>query len=377
MPTYYEILKIQPTATSAEIESACEAQYNQWRRLVTHHDPNVVNQANNTLQTLETIRSTLTDPNKRSIYDTAIGSNVSVGGLVDPLAIGSTSMPSPAMTPPVPSRFAAPNPAQPNSAAGLWVCPKCKSENPAQTLHCFKCGTELVRKCPECSNLSSLVATGFCGTCGYKFETATRRAEIKVKIASVQQEMYSINQSGNTSENQVTNAVLIVLWIFGAIAALTILTSVQTLLGVIGLLGIGFTIWQHRSAGGSIRELPAWFSGLIKERGSIGSRIGGKPNSVPVWGLLVSIVLFLLGLLLDRSYGASYYNEGIGARLTSIAFGAAGILCLIFAFFRTRATIEKRRSESTVIAQAAAKKGEELRMLEQEYQTLALRRTES
>lgn len=51
---YYEILNLQPTASSADIQTAFENQYNQWRRLVTHHDPKVVNQANQALQALET-----------------------------------------------------------------------------------------------------------------------------------------------------------------------------------------------------------------------------------------------------------------------------------------------------------------------------------
>ncbi len=45
MPTYYEVLQISSTATLAEIEAACEAQYKHWRRLVTHHDPQVVHKA--------------------------------------------------------------------------------------------------------------------------------------------------------------------------------------------------------------------------------------------------------------------------------------------------------------------------------------------
>lgn len=69
MPTYYEILKLPPTATQAEIESKADAQYNQWRRLVTHHDPNVVDEANRALRTLELVRNTLGNSVERSEYD--------------------------------------------------------------------------------------------------------------------------------------------------------------------------------------------------------------------------------------------------------------------------------------------------------------------
>ena len=56
MSNYYEILNVPTTASTAEIQTAYEQQYDQWRRLVTHQDPNVVNQANQALKALETIR---------------------------------------------------------------------------------------------------------------------------------------------------------------------------------------------------------------------------------------------------------------------------------------------------------------------------------
>jgi len=192
--TYYEILKVAPTATGAEIEAAYEAQYNQWRRLVTHHDPSIVNQANQALQVLETIRATLTDPDKRSVYNAAIGLGGSMGGLADPEAI--LRMSAPVVTPPPPPRPAATSaPTGPTAGPGLWACPKCGTENPAQTKHCFKCGTQLVRECPECKQLSSLVATGFCGQCGYNYNVALRRAELRPKIAGLQEELAALSKN--------------------------------------------------------------------------------------------------------------------------------------------------------------------------------------
>ena len=66
---YYQILGITPSATVAEVETAVEGHYNKWRRLVTHHDPNVVTRANQALQAIERIRTTLTTPDKRAVYD--------------------------------------------------------------------------------------------------------------------------------------------------------------------------------------------------------------------------------------------------------------------------------------------------------------------
>ena len=62
MPNYYEVLKLLPTATRTEVEYAIEAEYNQWRRLVTHHDPKMVEQANRHLRVLEEISINIVRP---------------------------------------------------------------------------------------------------------------------------------------------------------------------------------------------------------------------------------------------------------------------------------------------------------------------------
>src|SRR3990172_9174569 len=81
MANYYEIINVSRDATPSEIEEALDRHYNQIRKLITHHDPSVVNQANLDLQILEKIRSTLMDQGKRSAYDAAI--DPLIGGLGD------------------------------------------------------------------------------------------------------------------------------------------------------------------------------------------------------------------------------------------------------------------------------------------------------
>lgn len=190
MPTYYEMLQIEPTASTAEIINAIDTRYNQTRKLVTHHDPNVVNQANQALQLLETIRSTLTDGDKRQVYDQAIGLTGMTGGLFDPSAIISQMPAAPMVAARAPVEQA--RPVQPvvvaQQAPGLWACPKCKTDNPPQAVHCFKCGTQLVQKCPECEGVSSLISTGMCGNCGFHFEVATKRRKLRDLIGPAQAE---------------------------------------------------------------------------------------------------------------------------------------------------------------------------------------------
>ena len=53
MPNYYEMLKIAPTAETAEIEAVLDAQYEQWSNLVTHQDPKLQLQAQQALPASE------------------------------------------------------------------------------------------------------------------------------------------------------------------------------------------------------------------------------------------------------------------------------------------------------------------------------------
>src|SRR3990170_8094223 len=141
MTTYYEILKVQTTASVSEIESAFETQYNQWRRLVTHHDPSVEAQANQALITLEQVRTTLTDPAKRSAYDAGIGMRGAVGGIADPEAVLRAAMPPPFTQPPTKAVPAG----QPGAVQRVdaWICPKCHTANSIGTGFCKQCGQAL------------------------------------------------------------------------------------------------------------------------------------------------------------------------------------------------------------------------------------------
>jgi hypothetical protein len=198
MANYYEILKIQPSASAAEITAAIDAQYNQWRRLVTHHDPNIVNQANQALGHIERIRATLTDPEKRSIYDTAIGvANQQIGGLADPEALlnapGVTGVsPNLGMAKAPPSSPAPGAPAAPAAGARLdaWECSKCKAQNPIGTRFCKKCGAQIGIDCPNCKNLAEAAAK-HCSNCGVDLQKALQKKkadeEERARLAVLQQ----------------------------------------------------------------------------------------------------------------------------------------------------------------------------------------------
>lgn len=182
MSTYYEMLGIPSSASTTEIEAALAVQYDRWRKLVTHHDPIVVEKANQSMRALESIRTTLTDPAKRAGYDAGVGIGGVIDGLADPEAVFRQAATTPSSLPVAPRSS--------TTAAGLdlWTCPNpdCGANNPAQTRFCFKCRTELVRQCPECGKMSSLAATGNCGECGYPYDLALQRHAVKERCDALQ-----------------------------------------------------------------------------------------------------------------------------------------------------------------------------------------------
>ncbi len=185
MATYYDVLQVTPTATLAEIETAYEAQYNRWRRLVTHHDPDMVNRANQALQVLERLRVTLVDPAKRAAYDESIGLQGLVGGLAVLQARPQTTRPAP---PPPRPRVEPQTPH--NLGAGpsvnAWVCPRCQTANAIHTRFCKQCGHKLGHECPQCGDLIE-VAAQHCTRCGVDVERFVQQQQWEAEAQRRQQ----------------------------------------------------------------------------------------------------------------------------------------------------------------------------------------------
>lgn len=193
MTSYYEILKVEPKASRAEIEAAVESQYNQWRRLVTHHDPKVVEEANRSLRTLEQIRDVLMDTNKRAVYDQSLN----VGGLADPEALLRSAAPPP-MSMPAPAAPASQvaHPQTPLQRVDAWVCPKCQTANAVGLQFCSKCGNQIGRACPSCSKMIEAIAT-FCAHCGREIAAILRQqgqAQIQELMRLIQEEQEQIQE---------------------------------------------------------------------------------------------------------------------------------------------------------------------------------------
>lgn len=195
MANYYEILGLGETASATEIERALDEQYHKWRRLVTHHDPQVVNRANQALQSLEKIRATLTNSRSRAVYDDGLGlGEAGVAGLEDPSALlakvspEGTSPNRPLKSPHVGGRI------------DVWLCVKCNASNPIDTRYCARCGSALGVDCPECGRIN-LVSTPYCTNCGIKIKEAVEEQERQRDREELQQVEAQIRRESNQIED--------------------------------------------------------------------------------------------------------------------------------------------------------------------------------
>ncbi len=203
MPNYYEMLNIDHTATVQEIQVAIDEKYDQCRRLVTHHDPNMVNQANMALQSLEKIRETLLNQDRKSIYDEALGvSGNVVSGLMDPSMAGA----SPSVGMPV--RVGVPVPRtlpahMPTGSAPLdgWHCSKCNSISQIGSLFCKSCGSEIGQSCPKCRTSFEKTAQ-FCPSCGVNPQQHIEEQE-KLRLETIEKQRQGIRQKLSEAESQL------------------------------------------------------------------------------------------------------------------------------------------------------------------------------
>jgi hypothetical protein len=197
MTTYYEMLDLEPTVDNNEIEDAIDDHYHKWRRLVTHHDPKVVNRANEALQTLETIRATLTDPDQRRVYDAAIGVGNPVMGLGDPDAIIAQG--GKVATPPA---SCSQKDTKPQKRVDAWVCPKCQTPNTIGLRFCAECGYQIGAECTRCGELVEAAAK-FCSACGVNQKEARYEAEMQ-RQAEVREQVKQLSAKLNKMREVVS-----------------------------------------------------------------------------------------------------------------------------------------------------------------------------
>lgn len=286
MSNYYEMLGLATDANTADIHRAVDKRYNEMRQLATHPDAAVVEQANRGLRQLEQMRTTLTDPTRREVYNAGIGIG-GAGGLIDPAAILRHATPAPP-----PPRVTMPAPAPANVAPDLWVCPKCSTRNPEWTQFCLNCQNELMRLCPECGQMKSLVKTGVCGNCGFSFDAGTRRVALMAEINSERERIsaHQVTITGMTQEMQhrrenMTNAIFftVVLALLCAFLAIDFNRLVMILLVFITSAGGVFIVSRDRAAARALElniateqeavaQVQRQIQGLEEEHARLGAR---------------------------------------------------------------------------------------------------------
>ncbi len=198
MNNYYDLLNISQEANQSEIETVLDDQYTKWRALVTHHDNNVVAQANQALNQLEEIRSTLMSPEKRRVYNNRLLANQgNVAGLTDPDILLAQNPMGNVMAPPRPRAGGSGQAAQTEmDRTYAWICtnPNCKKANPIGTPFCVKCGTRIGLECPSCGEFVE-ISNKFCSRCGvnkaefFELDKIKRIQSLQEKIKGIQTEI--------------------------------------------------------------------------------------------------------------------------------------------------------------------------------------------
>ena len=233
MNNYYDLLNISQEANQSEIETVLDDQYTKWRALVTHHDNNVVAQANQALNQLEEIRSTLMSPEKRRVYNNSLLANQgNVAGLADPDILLAQNPVGHVMAPPRPRAGGSGQAAQTEmDRTDAWICtnPNCKKANPIGTQFCVKCGTRIGLGCPSCGEFVE-ISNKFCSSCGVnKAEYFKKNQE--EQIQSLQAQLTDIRAEIQDAEADPKS------YAKGKAYAIKSSTKVKTPLGVASSLG--------------------------------------------------------------------------------------------------------------------------------------------
>ena len=170
--------------------------------MVTHHKPEIVDEANNALRTIENVRTTLLNAEKRSEYDKQLTATLgNQAGLSDPDAIFTSSG----------SNFGGnfsgippqrPSPVLPQAErTDAWICPNtaCKKANPIGTTFCANCGETLAKNCPNCGALVE-ASNKFCSNCGVDKQSFFEESK-KAEIQALREQQSKVEQLLQEAEN--------------------------------------------------------------------------------------------------------------------------------------------------------------------------------
>ena len=165
MATYYEILEVDPSASTAEILEKYDEKFDEWQQLTTNHNPEVAEEANNNIRLLEKVRNTLIDEKAMKTYDDSL----IAGELKDPDAEVQNNYKGPLTK----TNYRGQVKEYPNERTNAWICtnPKCGAVNSIGSLFCKNCSTQIGIECPKCGKLVEL-KNKFCPNCRVNLKEA-------------------------------------------------------------------------------------------------------------------------------------------------------------------------------------------------------------
>lgn len=324
MPTYYEILMVRQTAGPQELEAAIENQYNQVRRLTTHYDANIVNQANQALLILEQARATLLDPRRKAEYDASLG--IGIGGIADPELANNShattiSVPGPSPLAGFTPRVVAQSPA----IANAWYCPQCQRPNPMGTQYCQNCRHAIGRICPNCQ-ASYEAKANYCPRCGQNYESAARHLQLTEEIHQKKMQRISLASQAESTTSREAQYLEYLSVCGGGWAIFSGLVSIHFLLAT--MFRLVFSLFSY-----SFLQQPVMTT-IVK--------IFSVINTVMRWGIWLGVLGFFVYLLQQKkikinpialtSYGLlSLLALAFGGpTLTTQVYGSDGNSWLIF-----------------------------------------------
>jgi hypothetical protein len=204
MPNYYEYLQVEPLASDQEIQAALNQKYEQCKRLSTHDDPTVAQQANVALQSLEKIRDVLLIPDRRAVYDETLG--------LQPTMTGSlvTSEPPPTIEAQASPSMMEDSQTTAQASPAIEVterlrCGNCNGLNPVGTRFCLDCGNEICSPCPKCGTLYEK-SKEYCPACGVNRQQYVEEQE-KVRLEATERQKQEVQQSLSDAETHLATGM--------------------------------------------------------------------------------------------------------------------------------------------------------------------------
>lgn len=87
------------------------------------------------------------------------------------------------------------------------LCYKCSAVNFPNTKHCARCGTMLIRPCPECGRETSLISSSICISCGAYYDYIVYKKTIQEELLTKEGEFQELSKRLTSANEYFRNRV--------------------------------------------------------------------------------------------------------------------------------------------------------------------------